>query len=74
MNVFSCCSHLEFALQGVPFCERVRHLVPDELREVWQEHRVCAILPSAGRIPGNPRHSLECRQFWSGAGKVIFYN
>lgn len=63
------CSYPEFSLQGVLECQRVSHLVFDELREVRAQHSVSAVLPAASRIPRHPRHSVERGQLRVGEGE-----
>ena len=49
-------------MPGVPVGECVRHLVPDELREIWTKHGVCSILPATRWISGNTCDCVERRQ------------
>lgn len=59
-------SHPEIPLQGIPLVQRIRHPLPDELRTIRQEHGVRSVLPAASRLSGDPRDSVERRQFWFG--------
>lgn len=68
-----CCRYLELIVPRVSFGECVRHLVPDELWEIWKKHCVCAVLPAAGRLSRHSCHCMERRQLGTGTGKMWMY-
>lgn len=57
-------------MQGIPLCERIRHLVSHELRAIRAQHGLSTILPAASRVPGYPGDRLECGQLRIGAARL----
>lgn len=49
-------------MQRILVSERISYSLSHELRAIWTKHCVCAVLPAACWIPGDPRHSVERRQ------------
>lgn len=61
MVFYLCFRNSELAMQRISADERVRYLIPDELREVRPQHCQCSILSAAGRLLRNSSDSMECR-------------
>lgn len=58
---YLCFRNSELAMQRISADERVRYLIPDELREVRPQHCQCSIFSAAGRLLRNSSDRMECR-------------